>query len=64
MREAGRPAPAPGADPLEAYSGKWVLRAPRSRHRTLAERAKREGVSLNMLAVTLLAEGLSHRPAD
>ncbi len=29
MREAGRPIPAPGADPTEGYSGKWVLRAPR-----------------------------------
>ena len=64
MREAGRAVPAPGADPSEAYSGKWVLRAPRSLHRSLAERARREGVSLNMLAVTLLAEGLGHRPAD
>ena len=30
----------------------------KSLHRRLAERAKREGVSLNTLAVTLLAEGL------
>jgi antitoxin HicB len=64
MREAGRPIPPPGADPTDAYSGKWVLRAPRSLHRSLAERARREGVSLNMLAVTLLAEGLGHRPPD
>ena len=60
MRDAARPIPQPGADPADAYSGKWVLRAPRS----LAERARREGVSLNMLAVTLLAEGLGHRPPD
>jgi hypothetical protein len=37
--------------------------------RSLAERAKREGVSLNMLAVALLAvallaEGLGHRTAE
>jgi antitoxin HicB len=64
MREAGRPIPAPGADPAEGYSGKWVLRAPRSLHRSLAERAKREGVSLTMLAVSLLAEGLGHRAAE
>jgi hypothetical protein len=30
----------------------------------LAERAKREGVSLNMLAVALLAEGLGYRAAE
>jgi antitoxin HicB len=64
MREAGRPVPEPGTDPAEGYCGKWVLRAPRSLHRSLAERAKREGVSLNMLAVALLAEGLGHRAAD
>jgi hypothetical protein len=32
-------------------------------HRRLAERARREGVSLNTLAVTLLAEGLGERAA-
>jgi len=63
MQEAGRPIPMPGADLAEGYSGKWVLRTPRSLHRSLAERAKREGVSLNMLAVALLAEGLGHRAA-
>jgi antitoxin HicB len=63
MQQAGRPIPAPGTDPAEGYSGKWVLRTPRSLHRSLAERAKREGVSLNMLAVALLAEGLGHRAA-
>jgi predicted HicB family RNase H-like nuclease len=41
-----------------------MLRALRSLHRSLAERAKREGVSLNMLAVPLLAEGLGHRAAE
>jgi len=64
MREAGRPIPSPGADPAEGYSGRWVLRAPRSLHRSLAQRAKREGVSLNMLAVALLAEGLGQRAAE
>ena len=60
MRDAGRAVPEPGADPLEGFSGKWVLRTPRSLHRSLTERARREGVSLNMLAVALLAEGLGH----
>jgi antitoxin HicB len=39
------------------------LRAPKSLHRRLAARAKREGVSLNTPAVTLLAEGLGQRAA-
>src|SRR3712207_2112330 len=32
------------------YSGKFVLRLPRSLHRSLAEAAEREGVSLNQYA--------------
>lgn len=42
------------------YSGQWRLRIPKSLHAALALRAKWEGVSLNMLAATLLAEGLEH----
>jgi antitoxin HicB len=64
MKEAGRPIPPPSVEPTESYSGKWQLRAPKSLHRRLAERAKREGVSLNTLAVTLLAEGLGERIAQ
>ena len=59
MQEAGRPVPAPNAAPV-SYSGKWMQRAPKSLHRSLAERARREGVSLNTMAVALLAEGLGH----
>jgi antitoxin HicB len=40
------------------YSGKFVLRLPRSMHRQLAELAETEGVSLNQLALGFLAEGL------
>jgi len=61
MTEAGRPIPPPSVEPAQGYSGKWQLRAPKSLHRRLAERAKREGRSLNTLAVTLLAEGLGER---
>ena len=63
MREAGRPVPAPSGEPGGGYSGKWQLRTPKSLHRSLADRARREGVSLNTLAVALLAEGLGHREA-
>lgn len=40
------------------YSGQWIMRAPKSLHAALAARAKEEGVSLNTLTVTLLAQGL------
>ncbi len=63
MTEAKRPIPPPTAEPLESYSGKWQLRAPKTLHRKLADRAKREGVSLNTLAVSLLAEGLGAKEA-
>ena len=46
--------PIPEPVPTE-YSGKFVVRMPRSLHRELAERAKREGVSLNTWILTLLA---------
>ena len=57
MRDAGRPIP----DATSPYSGKWQMRVPRSLHRRLAERARAEGVSLNALASTLIAEGLGAR---
>ncbi len=60
--ELGRSVPAPGAD--EHFSGKWVIRMPRSLHRRLAERARHEGVSLNTLATTLLAEAVGRREAS
>lgn len=44
------------SEPAE-YSGKFVLRVPRSLHRTLAESAERDGVSLNQYLATLLARG-------
>jgi antitoxin HicB len=43
--EDGDPVPEPKPD--EEYSGKFVVRVPRSLHRQLAEAAEREGVSLN-----------------
>ncbi len=41
--------------PDEAYSGKFVVRLPRSLHRQLAETAEREGVSLNQFINVALA---------
>jgi antitoxin HicB len=60
-KEFGDPVPPPSRPTDETYSGRWNMRVPKSLHRRLAERAKAEGVSLNTLAVTLLAEGLGRR---
>ena len=37
----------PEPDSLEAYSGQFKLRLPRSLHRSLAEHSKKEGISMN-----------------
>ena len=41
----------------ETFSGKFLVRLPKSLHRRLAEEAAREGVSLNQHVVTLLERG-------
>jgi antitoxin HicB len=56
LRELGHDVPPPSAP-----SGEWRIHAPKSLHRRLAARAKREGVSLNLLTVSLLAEALATR---
>lgn len=57
-RAAEDAAAAAEAEKDAEYSGKFVLRLPRSMHRQLAELAETEGVSLNQLALGFLAEGL------
>ena len=62
LMDMGHDVPAPTLTaqdftPLSA-SGKFVARVPRSRHIQLAARAKTEGVSLNTLVITLIAEGM------
>lgn len=42
-------------DSLEAYSGQFKLRMPRSLHRSLAEHAKAEGTSMNQYCLYLLS---------
>ncbi|MDR5776505.1 MULTISPECIES: toxin-antitoxin system HicB family antitoxin [unclassified Caballeronia] len=42
-------------------SGKFVARVPKTVHAELAMRARVEGVSLNMLVLTFIAEGLGRR---
>ena len=58
-REFGDAIPKPGG----SASGQWRQRVPKSLHARLAARARREGVSLNMLVTALIAEGLGRRGA-
>ncbi len=62
--EYGRGADIPLPSYPEEYSGKFVLRIPRSLHRTLAESAEREHVSLNQYVATLLARGDAQRGVE
>jgi predicted RNase H-like HicB family nuclease len=41
----------------QSYSGRFNVRLPKSLHRSLADGAEREGVSLNQYVLTLLAQG-------
>lgn len=52
--EQGREIPEPSGTP--GYSGRFVVRIPKSLHRTLVMTAKREGVSLNQYASQALAQ--------
>lgn len=51
--EAGDNIPLPSTD--DSYSGKLLLRLPKSLHRRLVETAEREGVSLNQYLVSLVS---------
>ena len=43
---------------LEAYSGQFKLRIPKSLHRQLAEQAKAESISMNQYCVYLLSKNI------
>ncbi len=57
--EDGQEIPLPRTD--AEYSGKLLLRMPKSLHRHLASRARQDGVSLNTEVATLLATSLEAR---
>ncbi len=59
---AGRKIPKPGS--LDQVSGKWVQRVPKSLHQRLTEQAQLEGVSLNTLVVSMIAESLGERTQE
>ncbi|MFZ1400272.1 MAG: type II toxin-antitoxin system HicB family antitoxin [Candidatus Promineifilaceae bacterium] len=53
--------PVPEPNSGGSYSGKFVQRVPKSLHARLAARAKQEGVSMNTLVNTFLAESLGKK---
>lgn len=56
--DAGQEVPPPSAArPAQSYSGKFIVRVPRSLHARLAQNASAEGVSLNQYVTGLLARG-------
>jgi antitoxin HicB len=57
--EEGIPIPEPR--PKDDYSGKFVVRVPKSLHRELSEVAEREGVSLNAYLNTALAKAVGRQ---
>ena len=59
LESMGFPVPEPGSG--GGYSGKFIQRVPKSIHARLAMRAKQEGVSMNSLVISFLAEGLGKR---
>jgi antitoxin HicB len=59
MQEFGDPIPKPSQ--ATSASGQWRQRVPRSLHARLVSRAQQEGVSLNTLVTTLIAEGLGRK---
>jgi len=48
---------------LKVPAGRFVQRVPKSLHAELIARAKKEGVSLNTLVLTLIAQGLGRKLA-
>ena len=59
-KEAGREIPLPG----ESTSGKFITRIPKSLHVRLISRAKQEGVSMNSLVSSFIAECLGRKSAE
>jgi len=53
--EDGTHIPEPGS--ANEYSGQFKLRLPKSLHKTLAERSRQEGISMNQYCLYLLSSG-------
>jgi antitoxin HicB len=61
MKEDGRSPPP--IDAMADYSGQLRLRLPKSLHEAVSQLATAEGVSLNTLMLSLIAEGCGRREA-
>lgn len=61
LESLNMPVPEPGSG--GSYSGKFMQRVPKSIHARLVMRAKQEGVSMNALVTSILAESLGRREA-
>ncbi|TGU70760.1 toxin-antitoxin system HicB family antitoxin [Geomonas terrae] len=61
--DMGKPIPEPASKPMELVeaSGKFVARLPKSLHARLVAMARKEGVSLNTLVLTLISESVGQR---
>jgi antitoxin HicB len=62
MLERNLPIPEPGSTDT-GYSGRVLVRLPKTIHRDLSRAADREGVSLNTLVVSAVAKELGRRAA-
>lgn len=51
----------PEPETEEKYSGKFLVRVPKSLHKELAMRAKQEAVSINQLATWFLSAGITNK---
>ena len=60
--EAGLPVPEPAISAAHQPSGKLTLRLPRSLHRSIAEQAEHEGVSINQFITVVLAQTVGATP--
>ncbi|MBK8046511.1 MAG: type II toxin-antitoxin system HicB family antitoxin [Anaerolineales bacterium] len=61
LESLNMPVPEPGSG--GSFSGKFIQRVPKSIHARLVVRAKQEGVSMNSLVTSILAESLGRREA-
>jgi antitoxin HicB len=59
LKAGGHPVPA--ANSGGVASGKFIARVPKTVHAQLTTRAKLEGVSLNALVLTFIAQGLGRK---
>ena len=59
LKARGLPVPSPNGGGVA--SGKFVARVPKTIHAQLTTRAKVEGVSLNALVLTFIAQGLGRK---